>query len=340
MSAVVIKNKMIELYMERKQYKKAYDLASINKESYQKAALIGFAHASEKVGKFIQAEEYFRKAAERYQSSSAPSELAIFYLRQKNTKTAIDVLREYERYNHFSFYFTKLIEYYLKEGKPEAPIEIVTKVKNGKPGPWVIWNLANRYAEKEKYEIAAALFKPLISQKIQPYNFAAWYVDMALKAKHGKQEEIVAELIPLLEDDPRKLEYFGLTLISEGYYDAAFTVFQELDRIREHRRDVALLMMAISWRGGSKTPENKAATAEKVDSYPMSKMNNTLIHYLFGDMDRNAVLSAIQDESTACEAHYIIGLVESLEGDKEKAIKHLMMSLETKANNNIEYAIC
>lgn len=337
LNAVAINNKISQVYMDRGQNKKAYDILLKTKDSYQHKALINFALASEKNGNTLQAEEYLKKASERYPSSSAPIELSIFYLRQNNEATSIDVLKEYERYNHYSYYFSKFIEYYIEADEPMEAIRIVKKVKGRDYDVWVTWNLASIYAEKKRFDIAAKLIKPLIGQQEQPYYFAVNYLDHFIKGNLGNQKDAVDELITRLSDHPGKIQFFGIGLISEGYYDAAYKVFEKLDSMTGRQSNTSLLFMALSWRAGSKDPMQKEKIVEKLNVYPIQGMHKTLVKYLIDDANEIAVLKEIDNPNKACEAHYFLGLVKSQEKKMDEAMKHLLISFETKAAKNIEY---
>ena len=337
LSAVFIINKIAKVLFKKGEVEKAYDILLKIKDSYQNGALINFSKASEKTGKPLQAEEYFKKAAKRYPSSGSPVELALFYIRKNDLDSAVKVLKEYERYNHSSYYYSDLIDFYAEAGKPMEPASIVHKVNEGKPTVWKMWYLSKQYAEKEDYKSAASVLEPLLHQSIQPYTFAYQYFDNEVKVGEKKEDELLDELIPLLDDHPGKLSMFGIGLVGLGYYDTAFKVFLHIDKTSNYRKDVGLLFMALSWRAGSQNLQDKNVISGKIDKYPLGGMHKTLIRYLIGEFGEKEVFDAITDPNSACEAHYFMGLVNSVEGDKEKAIKHLLVSLETKAIGNIEY---
>lgn len=337
LSAVVIKNRIGKAYMDMGWNEKAYDLLLKNKESYQYGALVNFALASEKTGRMLQAEEYFRKAAERYQSNDAPVEFALFYLRQNDKESAVRILREYERYNHYTYYFSALIDYGIEKNELTLVKDVVYKVKDGTPDIWVLWNLARKYEKKDKYGMAAELYKSLLDHNVQPYNFANWYYGAFKKGGRGDLDEAIDWTVSKISGDKRNVMYFGVRLLSDGHYDAAYKVFRDFDKANDYRKDVIFLFMTMAWKASGADPAGEREIREKADSYTLGGIHRDLVGYLLGDIEEKDLMIKINDPDKACEAHYTLGLVKAANGNMDEAIKHLVISLETKASTNIEY---
>jgi len=343
LSAVANKNAIGRAYLKTKDYEKAYEIFRESKQSGQNGALIGFAEASEKTGRTLQSEKYYQKAARRYPSSKRSAvNLALFYLRQNNRKTACEVLRTYKRYNHFSYYFDKLIDFFAGQGDPAEAIQVVKEVENGNPSIWVVQNLGDHFGKKGHFEIVRSLFEPFMKNLERPkegfpHIFAAGYLDFCLQDKQCDGDSVLTDILSRYIRIPPLLEQLGINLLAKGHYDAAFKAFQAKYESTDRRKDIAFVMMALAWRLGSKDASAKEEMIALLAGFSQNKWLAARIRFLLGEFDEKAIIGLANSSDKRCEIFYYLGAIRKSEVKLEEARKYLLLCLETEAYNNIEY---
>lgn len=340
LSAVNLKNKIGELYFETNRTEKAYDIFNEGKDSYQAGALLGFAKASEITNRTLQAEEYFRRAAERYPTGRVPVDFALFYLRQGDPATAYKVIADYERYNDKTYYFSGFIDFYTERDGPEKAVSIIRENSKADTDSKILHTLANVCASKGMYKIAAGLYKELAVNTTNRHDkayFTAYYYDASVQGKLKPENEIFEEAMSIVQGDYQLLGTFGNELITMKYYDRTFDVIDKVDHLHPDEKYATMLLMALTWRAGSKLPENKEIILERSKNYKIDNWYMNVIKYLLGDVDERTVFSLVNNTNEECEIHYFTGIVKLSEGKKMEAFKHLSLSLETKASVNLEY---
>jgi len=340
-------SKIGRIYLLQQDYKRAYELYSTSKESGQGTGLIGFAKASEKMGK--PAEALFRAAAERYpQSPKIVMELGLFYLRQQQVEKAIASFEEYSRYQYLCYYCEDLVNYYQELGQPEAAIAIVSRVTQGEESPNArLAYLATIYRQKALYKPALDILKRLAMntdkpRENRPFDYVAPYVNTLVQSGEKDLKPFVRELI-----DAYKivhiglLEPLGIMLAKAGYYDLAFMVDKVLyEEFHSPQRPMraTVMMLAISWQLGSQQAEDKAFV-EKVlaESTGYDDWTRQKFDALLNKTPMESLLSQATNDERRNEIYYFLGGMAAAKGEKEKAKDLLLISLATNTLNSLEY---
>lgn len=340
-------SKIGKIYLLQQDYKRAYELYNDSKESGQGDGLIGFAKASEKMGK--PAEALFRASAERYpQSSGAVIALGLFYLRQQQVEKAIASFEEYSRYQYLCYYCEALVRHYQELGQPEAAIAIVSRVTQGAELPNArLEHLAKIYRQKALYKPALDILKRLAMntdkpRENRPFDYVAPYVNTLVQSGEKDLKPFVRELM-----DAYKivhiglLEPLGIMLAKAGYYDLAFMVDKDLyEESHSPQRPMraTVMMLAISWQLGSQQAEDKAFV-EKVlaESTGYDDWTRQKFDALLNKIPMEDLLPQATNDERRNEIYYFLGGMAAAKGEKEKAKDLLLISLATNTINSLEY---
>lgn len=333
------KNRLAKIYLAQKKAKEAFNLMEDAKESGQGNSMIYYAQAAEMLGETLLAETYFKNTAQRYPSGSAPVDLAFFYLRQNDRKTAVKTLHEYKRFNHHSYYFEEAIEFFKEAGKPEEVIALLKEVEGGNPDKWVWYGLWEKLMKAKLYKLAAEVIKPQITvpDNKQPYNFAVYYYKAVDRGKLLDTDAAFKDMMSALDSDPIAWEYFGHVLYKEGYYKESFDAIAAMSNADKNRGVVGLNLMASAWRLGGSDPARKAIIEAKAKEYGIDEWQNTLISYYLEKAPAEDLLKKVEELSMATEAYYAMAVDSLARGEKEKAEKFLIMCLETKMTHHLEF---
>lgn len=345
LNGVFIRNRMVKLYLETQQYQKAYDISKIAKDSWQNGALLRFAEASEKLNNLKEAEEYFKHAAERYPNESG-TDLALFYLRQDQFDKAIEVLKKHKTNNSPHYYFEKLAGHAIEQNNPDIATKVFWGVEEDNPENKVKFKyLISYYAKKQLYAQAAKFLEPLAKSPDDPrknyqHVFAAEYLDYSVKAKLNTESEVTEELLKIYERfNPAIIGYSILNLLSQGHPIAAkkFT-YKLLEMSPIRNREAYLTILGVIWQITGKSPEDKVTLKKLIVDHPLSDWAKTKFAFLLDEIDDNTLFAEANNPDRECEVHYYLGFIKAQNPDlKQEAIRHFLISLETKATKNIEY---
>jgi len=306
--------------------------------------LIGFALASERTGRELQAEKYFTTAAKRYPSGRAPAELALFYLRQGNRAAALQVLRTYRRYNAADYFVPWLAKYAHEAGDPSLAVELAQEAS---PSDWkgirVRSSLAREFLELDEPAMAAELYGALARditdpRHTYPHNYAPRYLAASEAAQPGSTAPLLRELLDLYSKTiPTVTEYLGVHLLMNDEPRLAVPVFLERMDLSPYRADISLLMAALAWReGGGVDAEQQRAILARLQDFDDDWLA-TRVRFLTRQIDAPTLLAAAKGRSRLCEAHYFLGAIAAEQGRRTEAERHLTISLQTRAANYMEY---
>ncbi|MCP4689970.1 MAG: hypothetical protein GY859_18100, partial [Desulfobacterales bacterium] len=270
---IAIKNAVGWTWLELGEYALARDIFQENKNDGRCEALLGYAEASEELGKSIAAEKKFTMAAERCPLSDAPAALGMYYLRRKNSVDAGEVFHEYKRYHNETYYYDAVIDHYVQIGAPETAVELVVELEEENPDIRFLYDLARQFEKKEQHEIALSIHESYMKdmeapEETMPWLFGAGYIRVASVTGAKARAWILPDLLSIYKPEPLLLERFGARLIFEERYDAAFKVFDYKYKEVAHRRDVGLRMMAEAWRLGSRDEDALDQITERLKAFP------------------------------------------------------------------------
>lgn len=343
LSAVSIRNAMGNAWLEKGEYKKAYDIFMESKNSAQAGALLGFAEVSEKTGKTLQSEKYFKKAAERYPVGSCPAKLGVFYLRQNNPDMAYQVFREYKRFNQFYYYFNDLIDYFIEIKNPKKVVQLVRNIEKGTDYAIMshyIMVLADIFASKKEYDIASSLMRPLAQNGRKPI-YVSNYWDFNIKGKISPPEKVLSDIVRWHSGSDYILNDFGPHLIETGYYDEALKALDHLftDKRSQRKEDLqaAIVNMALAWRLGSRDPNIKKKIKSRIKDLGGDGWWTYRVGFLLGEIDEKEILKLADTQEKRTYIYYYIGMINKENGKKDEAIDHLLMCLETMEPRHKEF---
>jgi len=342
LSAVAIKNAMGRTWLERGENSKAYDIFLESMRSGHEGALLGFAEASEKTGKILQAEKYYQKAARRYPQSGSPAKLGLFYLRQNNPDMAYEVFREYKRYHGFHYYFFDLIDYYTEIGAPEKAVDVVKKVEGEGSDIWLtcVRILADIYAARNQHKTAANLIKPFALNTRQTH-FLRRYWKFSIEGKLSPPDEILSKILRRYRRIWPHLIQFGTYLVQNGFYDegakALGHIFNEKLRFHEDFREEILVSLAIAWRMGSRDPEVKEVIKTQLKEIAGKKWLTSRVLFLIGELDEQAIFQQANTQKKHGQIYCYLGIINHGDGKREQALRNLLVSLETIEERQEEY---
>ncbi len=323
------------------EYSDARDAFRVGKKSGGCDALIGSAKANERSGKMIPAKKDFLLAADRCPASDAPLELGMHYLRRGKRAAAIDVFRKYGPYHTAVYYHEALIDHFIESGTPGTAVEVVLEVEGEPPDIRVIHALARRFEQKGRRGDALSIHESHMRnmerpKENRPWLFGAGSLNAADGLEGGDPEEILEDLLSVYGRIPWVLESFAVQLIAEERFDDALKALEQKYRADPRRRDVALRMMALAWRLGSRDDDIRDGIADRLETFAQKPWLTKQVRFLFGDLDEEAVLRAANNADRICEIHSILGAVKRGDGDEMGALPHLLIALETRRPMNVE----
>lgn len=331
LSAVVIQNLIGSVWMEREDYARAYNIYLESQKSGQAMAILGFAEASEKTGKLLQAEQSYQRAAQRYPQGRTPVELAIFYLRQNSPDTAFQVIREYKRFNRPNYYMERLVDHCSQSGHPEKAIELVKTIEgtDEKNRQLSIQLLTNAYMVKKHFAIAAELIGPFMAAN--PWTMEKYWSSM-LQGNLATPAELPSKGIP---PNGRTLPTLGVLaryLLENEHYDPSLAVFSELfrnpDFARHRERPDSVAQFALAWCMGSRDEGIKKEILDALKATEKDPWLEARVLFLLGELDQNRLMAQASTEDKRGQANYYLGMMELKKGNKTDALKYLLMSIE------------
>jgi len=343
LSAVEIKNAIGQTWLEMGESSKAYDIFMESKKSWQAGGLLGFAEASEKTGRILQAEEYFKRAAKRYPSGSCPHSLGLFYLRQKNVDMACQVFKEYKRYQSEYNYIYYLSDHFVKTGSPEKAMTVIKKVEgeSSEKIPPCIIMLARAYASKELYEIATVLIEPLLFRKEYCWLLDE-YLEYSKKGKTGDPDKVLSKLIKRSLWEPNFHLNLANSLMRRGFFDEALPLLMDgLRKDKKHlkisTRKMACINAAVAWRICNGNRNTKEEIKSHVKDFQKDPWLTSCVLFLINDIDEQTIFSRAATQKQYSEIFYYLGIIKNKKGKQDEALKHLLIYLETMNENNIPY---
>jgi ankyrin repeat protein len=342
LSAVSIKNAVGMAWLEMGDIDKAYNIFMESKDSAQAGALLGFAEVSEKLGKTLQAEKYYQKAAKRYPEGTCPARLGIFYLRQNNPEMAYQVFREYKRFNPFYYYFYDLVDYAIEAQEPTKALQTIVAVEKGTrvQRDYCSFVLADIFASKKKFEEASRLVKGYAGSSGNA-TFACRYWDFSVEGDNNQLDMIFADLLKRCAHRDSALIEFGSHLIETGFYDEGLTVLNEIfvnkDKGLKKTLEEALSAMALAWNLGSREPRMKTEIIRRIGEVGGDEWFNSRIMFLLGEMSEGKIMALADTPRKRAHIFYYLGAINDHAGKRDIALKNLLMCLETMESGNKEF---
>lgn len=336
-SAVFIRNRLGNLLLDLDRVDEAYKVFDIAEESGQGSAIIGFALASERAGKLMQAEQQFRRVAERYPNSTNPVYLALFNFRQGNVQTAYDIIKEYQRYNDRYWYQTTVINHFAKLDQPDAAIQVLDGVQ--KDDPWANYFFAQGLREKGYVQHAKTLLERTLPispapQSPRPHQYFAvnYYID-ALKLDPDAKQQTIARILGALQRYPQDYLFTGQGLLKSGHYDAAFEFARQFTENSDRYRWQGVQVMALAWRLGKLPEANRALIADLIEGSGGNAWDKDNLRFLIGDLTEEQILARANTAYARCAIHYELGMFRLHVGDRDAALKHFLLALETRSSS-------
>lgn len=335
LSAVQIQNAIGNLWLETGEKEKAYEIFLKAQESGQAEALLGFAKASEMTGKVLEAENTYKKAAERYPQSRCASQLGIFYLRRKNLEAAAQVLREYRRFHQPGYYFPEVIDHCAESGNPADAVEIVRSIESANQENWsnqIVPRLARAFSLRKDYRIAADLLRPLTMGAQKNSQIIEEYCRCSIKGKIGLPDELVSQWLQLYGNDKTVLDMMSTMLLNDGLYSELTRVLDRLlsdtKGMNQENIQKYLMSMAIAWRMGKHSPDQKQHILQILETAPKDDWLKRRVLFLLDEANPQGLLELADNQVKRGEQYYLMGLVKMSEGHSEEALKLLLVGLE------------
>ena len=331
LSAVEIRNLIGSLWAEREEYTKAYNVFLESQKSGQARAILGFAEASEKTGKTLQAEQNYQKAAQRYPQGRTPVELALFYLRQNAPDTAFQVLKEYKRFNRPGYYMERLVDYCSQSGHPEKAIEMVKTLEGADERNWQlsIQLLTNTYITKKHFAVAAELIGPYMAAN--PWTMQKYWSSL-LQGNLATPAELPTKGIPPNARNIPTLGVLARYLLENEHYDVSVVVFSELFRnpefARHKERPDCVAQFALAWCMGSRDGGIRKEVLDALKNTDKDPWLESRVMFLLGESDQNKLMAQASTEEKKGQTNYYLGMMELKKGNTTDAMKYLLMSIE------------
>jgi len=342
LSAVEIKNSIGKTLLEMGESSKAYDILMESKKSWQGNALVGFAEASEKTGRIMQAEEYFKIAAERYPTGAAPHLLGLFYLRQGHIDTACQIFKEYKRYQYEQNYIYYLSEHFIKKGSPEGAVEVIKKVE-GKSSSKIkqcIERLAKFYASKGQYKNAMELIEPLILEENCTW-LAGDYINYSRVGKTGNPDKVISKL---KKGDSIAEPYFVSNIANQfmnnGLFDEALPFligFLKKVDISGDSRKRAFINAALAWRMSNGNQKTKEEIRSYIKYFEKDTWVVSCAMFLIKEIDEKTILSRAGTQRQYSEIYYYLAEIKNKEGKRDEVLYYPLIYLETMNDSEMYY---
>jgi len=340
--AVALKNKIGKSLMNNGEYSKAYQVFLESKDSWQAEALLYFAEISEKTGKTLQAEEYYKNAVKRYPYPLCTSKLGVFYLRQNNRKMAYETFRKFKSYSSSpSYYIPELVKYYIDLGTPEQAIKEISKIEGDRFSKYHT-DIAKEFALHSKNELAVSESrKAILGASYQNLR------DLVRLVEH----DIVTQNMTLdqfLEQYPSArqsfdLEYIGDHLVMNRLYNLAYDfyklAFAEGHYISEKTKEHILLKLILIWRHNNREPSEKKEIEDQTSKFFRHKWFQSCVGYMLGQLDKEELLSHADSQNKKGEAYYYFGFSDYMKGYNDSALQKFLISLESMDSKNDEYQL-
>jgi tetratricopeptide (TPR) repeat protein len=317
------KNLLAKALLGQGKAQEVHQMMKDAKESGQGGSIINFAKAAEMMGVKVEAEIFFRMAADRYQSGQSPVDLAMFHLRNGGRAAAAEDLRSYQRYNNYSYFYKAAAEHFKAQGKPEDTVDFVTEVENGKLAKDHVYTLWQTLMAAGAPETAAKLVKPHMAGPgpEQPFVYAGLYIAAMKKADPQSAKAAFGEAMKALSDDKRKLKYFGGWLHQREMYQEAFAALDAFTGNPAERAGDIVMVMAAAWLMAGAEPEGKAALQSRLKEPAMDPWVKLLVEYYIGGADEESLLAQGAANGRIVEALYAMGLHRLSKGETEEAQK-------------------
>ena len=329
LSAVSIRNEIAQVWLDQDRSQAAYDLL-LNKTGGQGRALLLFAQASEKLGKILQAENYFKKGAERYPNYVSPAKLFGFYLRQNNPAMAERVFNDYKQFQKYSYFFSELVDYYVDSGTPWKISQHARKLAKaaGTDNYTTDLYVAQLLAEKKLYKEA---IKTLSSVIYQAQSLIAHYWDYMYEYKLHDSQQALQAVLKKTHNKDALLYNLMRHLMIKGFYDEAIQVLDRLSEVASsipfYHPSKLIREKAIAWRLGQSKPKVKAKLKKELISLGTDNWHRSKILYLLGDLETHQVLKLAEKHGKKGELLYYTGIVKFKDGNKEEALKDFLAYL-------------
>jgi len=346
LSAVRVRNAMGRLYLAQNDPEQAYTIFRQTVQSGQYGAMAGYAQSLEALQRLAIAENAFRKAAERYPGSAAPTELALFYLRQDQPAQAIETLKAHRSYHAADYYYAALVTFMLEQGTPHKAIDIVTQVEAGSAHlPFYLAQLAEQSLTQQASDLAKSLLRDLATvtdnpRQNRPEFFGVKYIDAVAQTEPDKVLAATQALLDTYAMLPEPvMVYFALGLIEAGYADAGLQGLIRAIERSPRNRQTHLILAALAWQIGSQTEADKQTIQTLLTRYAVSEWAALRMQFLLNEADVATVWQQANSLDRQCEVHYYLAAIYAQQGDNARAIQHVLLSLETQATRNIEYQL-
>lgn len=340
LSAVEIKNTIGRAWLDKGEVSKAYDIFLESKRSWQAGAMLGFAEASEKTGRILQAEEYFKKAAKRYPTGSCPNRLGQFYLRQGNVDMACQVFREYKRYQRPTNYLYYLADHFSGSGSKKEAIDVVNKVEkiSGNRLLRHINILAKAYALQGEYGNAISILEPFAVKG----KLVSRYLLYSKEGGVGNPEKVLSSYIKLNSRRPHMNWNLANRCLRLGLFDEALILLMKViggkkDEPAKRIQKMAFLNSALAWKISNSDLKTKEEIKSHLKDYSQDPWLTSRVMFLIGDIDEKKILEKARTSKQRAEIYYYLGVIKHKEGKKDDALKCLLIYLEAMDDRQIPY---
>jgi tetratricopeptide (TPR) repeat protein len=320
LTAVHVKNKIGSIYYDQEDYQKAYEVYKEAASSWQANSLLGVGYSLEKMGRLLEAEEYYQKTAERYPNYHC-MELVKFYWRHNRDKEAKDTIIKYLPLNSTRSIIEDMVDYFSENNLTYRiwPTfhEIFKSPKNNKD----IIYLARILMKYEEYDYAAPVWEKCFETESNSWIIYLYRYYQCMEKIHGTKKAL-EKIRPYIKNPVEKFT-FVMELQREKLYDATIKLCKEFlveypQESLKSRRLGCLSMMTLAALMSGKEDMVKDVVDQSISDLDPKYDDILFVRYLRGELDEHKLLAQVNPKIVGRAAYYI-GMKRLLEGKKEQA---------------------
>lgn len=317
LTAVHIKNEIGSIYYDQEDYQKAYEVYKEAASSWQANSLLGVGYSLEKMGRLLEAEEYFQNTAERYPNSSC-MELVKFYWRQNRDKEAKDTIIKYLPLNSTRTIIESMVDHF-QENKQQR--RIWPTFQEVFKSPKDILYLARILTNVKEYRYAIPVWEKCFEGESNSWIIYLYRYYQCMEKIHGTKKAL-EKIRPYIKHPVEKYT-FVMELQREKLYDATIKICKEFlveypqDSLKS-RRLGCLSMMTLAALMSGKEDMVKDVVDRAISDLDPKYDDILFVRYLRGELDEHKLLAQINPRIVGRAAYYI-GMKRLLEGKKEQA---------------------
>lgn len=131
--------------------------------------------------------------------------------------------------------------------------------------------------------------------------------------------------------------------LRKGMFDNAMTLLTAAMKVdntiddKDTRKNV-IRYLAGAWRIIGGDQETKNNIRSHLEEFSQDQWMTSLVSFLIGDMDEKTILSKATSQKQLADVYYYIGVIKNNAGEKDEALKYLLIYLETMDDKDIPYS--